>query len=610
MTAESGTLVGAQILCFQGGVAMSIWQSLKRLLDPSRSLVNQPFSLGNRGEKPASEELGTEMLSDARLRTENLLTRIDRLVEAAPQGKEALEKTGDLSDDLEQNLKRLKELFRLPENKDLVIREFAVATQPPTPAAVCFMEGLTDKGIINDNILQPLMLLSHLDHHVGDGGENGPSSFSTDMVLKRLLPGNQSTPLYDLASVADSLLSGDSVLLFAGSRVAVAVETKSPPSRSVGTPETERVIWGPHDAFTEAFRVNAALVRRRLKDPRVVTEILTVGEVSKTFVGVMYIDTIATPKLVAEVKRRIQAIKVDVVNSSSVLDQYIEDNPNSILPGTLMTERPDRTAAYLSEGHVAILVDTSPHAIICPITFWSLLQTSEDYYLRYPLGTILRWIRLTAIILSLSLPALYIAVIYYHQEMIPTELMLFIASTREMVPMPAVAELLLMDIVFELIREAGTRIPNVIGPTVGLVASLVLGQAAVEAKIVSPVMILVVAVTGLASFAIPNYLVGFGVRIMRFFLLALATVMGFYGVALGIFLLLVLLAAERSFGVPYLTPLAPARGKLVDLLLRPPLYRMEERPGYMHTLNRQRQKEIVRSWDPMAPAPKSDEKGG
>jgi len=589
---------------------MGLWQSLKRWLDPSSTAVDQSFSLGNRGEKPASENQGTEMLADARLRTENVIIRIDRLMEAAPKGKEALEKTGDLSDDLEQNLKRLKELFRLPENKDLVIREFQVATQPPTPAAACFMEGLTNTGIINDHIMQPLMLLSHLDHHAGAAGEDGPSSFSPEMVLKRLLPGNQSTEKYDLASMADALLSGDTVLLFAGSRVAIAVETKSPPTRSVGKPETERVIWGPHDAFTEAFRVNVALVRRRLKDPRVVTEVLTVGEISKTYVGLMYIDTIAHPKLVAEVKRRIEAIKVDIVNSSSILEQYIEDNPNSLLPGSLLTERPDRTAAYLSEGHVAILTDTSPNAIICPITFWSLLQTSEDYYLRYPFGSVLRWIRLMATLIALTLPALYIAVINYHQEMLPTELMLFIASTREQVPMPAVAELLVMDVVFELIREAGTRIPSVIGPTIGLVASLVLGQAAVEAKIVSPIMILIVAITGLASFAIPNYLVGFGVRVMRFFLLALSTVLGFYGLAAGLFILLIMLAAERSFGVPYLTPVAPARGKVRDILNRPPLYRMEERPGYTRTSNQQRQEEIVRKWDPMAPAPTPDENGG
>jgi spore germination protein KA len=187
--------------------------------------------------------------------------------------------------------------------------------------------------------------------------------------------------------------------------------------------------------------------------------------------------------------------------------------------------------------------------------------------------------------------------------------MLFIASTREQVPLPAVLELLLMDLSFELIREAGTRIPGVIASTIGLVAGLVLGQAAVEAKIVSPLMILVVALTGLASFAIPNYLMGWGIRAIRFVLLAMATVLGFYGVAAGIFGVIVLLAGERSFGVPYLSPVAPMRGKIQDILNRQPLYRMEERPSYLRPINQKRQKEIVRSWDPFAPNNHTEEKG-
>ncbi|MFZ5827709.1 MAG: spore germination protein [Bacillota bacterium] len=589
---------------------MSIWQSLKRWLDPSATLVDDTFSLGNRGEKPASEEQGAEMLSDARIRTESVLTRIDRLLEASPQGPEALEKVGDLSDSLDENLRRIRELFRLPDNKDLVIRDIIAATQPPTRAAVLFMEGLTNTEVINDHVLQPLMLLAHLDHHTGQGGEHGPTQPSVETVKLRLLPGNQTSEKHDMASVVESLLMGDTVVLLDGNRTALAVETKKPPTRSVGEPKNENVVWGPYDAFNEAVRTNIALVRRRLKDPRVVTELLTVGEVSKTIVGLMYIDTIASPKLVAEAKRRIEAIKVDIVNGAGILEQYIEDSPTSLLPSTLITERPDRAAAYLSEGHVALFVDNTPYAIVVPVTFWSLIQTAEDYYLRWPFGAILRYIRLTAILLALTLPALYIGIINYHQEMIPTELMLFIASTREPVPMPAVVELLVMDVAFELIREAGTRIPSVIGPTIGLVAGLVLGNAAVEAKIVSPLMIVVVAITGLSSFAIPNYLVGWGVRVMRFLLLALSVVLGFFGVAAALFVLVVIIAAQRSFGVPYLSPVAPTRGKIKDIFNRNPLYRMEERPPHLRTLDKKRQEKVVRSWDPLASKSNPEEKGG
>lgn len=587
---------------------VTLWERLKQLLDPSAGMVDDSFSLEGRGQKEPGEHQGARTVLDARIHTESLLTRIDRLLEAAPQGKQALEKVGDLQTSLDENMRRLRELFRAPTNKDFVEREILIATQPPTRAMLVFFEGLADKQTANSNVLEPLMLLAHLDHHLGQGGE-APGQFSVEMVEQRLLTGNQISKKYDLASIAEAVMAGDTVVLMDGAAVAIAVETKSPPARSVSDPKTEQVIWGPHDAFNEAWRVNVALVRRRLKDPRVVTEILTVGEVSKTYIGMMYIDTLVRPELVEEVRRRVEAVKVDIVNGAGILQQYIEDSPSSMLPTCLITERPDRTAAYLSEGHVALFVDTDPHALVCPTTFWSLMQTAEDYYLRPPFGTLLRYIRYVALLVTLTGPSFYIGVVNHNPEMIPTELMLFIAQSREAVPMPAVAELILMDAVFELIREAGTRIPGVIGPTIGLVSSLVLGQAAVEAKIVSPVMILVVAITGLASFAIPNYLVGWGVRVLRFLLLLATTVFGLFGLANGLYLIVLFLAGQRSFGVPFLSPIAPSGADRKDAIGTPPLYQMEERPGYMRPLNQRRQKEIVRTWDPHSPRPESP-KGG
>ena len=581
---------------------MSLWQSLKRLLDPSAGLMDDSFSLGNRGSKPASEETGPARLTGAQIHTESVLTRIDSLLEATEQGPEAVEKAGDLLPQLDENVKRLKKLFRMPENKDLVIREFLVATQPPTRAIVAFMEGLSDKTIQNDNILQPLMLLSHLDHHVGGEGEHGKTTFSIDTVLHRLLPGHQTKKAHDMKSIADGLLSGDSVLLFEGERTAIVLETKNPPTRSVGEPKQEQTVVGPQDAFTESFRVNVALVRRRLKDPRVVTEILTVGRISSTIVALMYIDGITSPKLIAEAKRRIEAIDVDIIGGGGILEQYIEDSPSSLLPTTMTTERPDRAAAYLAEGHVAVFVDTTPSAKILPTTFWALLQTAEDYYLRWPFGSLLRYLRVVALIVTLTAPAVYLSIVNYHQEMIPTELMLFIASSREMVPLPAVVELVVMDIAFELIREATTRIPNLIGPTMGLVAGIVLGQAAVEAKIISPLVILVVALSGLSSFAIPNYVTSYGLRAIRFLLLGSALFLGFYGFAAAFFIAVIYLAGMRSFGVPYLSPIAPMRAGDLDVISRPHLFEMETRPAYTRPLNKRRQKEVVRAWDPGARA--------
>jgi len=576
------------------------WQLVQPWLHPKETMLDQSFSLSDRGEQPGVEEQAPVRLADARLRTEGVLNQIDSLLRATPGGKAAVEKVGDLSTSLDENVTRLKAVFRMPENKDLIIRDLRIATQPPTRAVVCFMEGLADKITVNAHILKPLMLLAHLDHHVDGQGEDGPTTFTIDTILQRLLPGHQVSQKYTMEEIAQSLLSGDSVLLFESERTAVVVETKGFPSRSVSPPQNEKVVLGPQDGFTEAWRVNAALVRRRLKDPRVVTEILTVGEVSHTYVGMMYIDSIASPKLVAEVKRRVESLRVDIVTDAGILEQYISDNPGSFLPSTLITERPDRTAAYLSEGHVALLVDNSPQAIISPITFWGLLQTAEDYYLRWPFATFLRYIRFIAMITAVVGPALYAAALNYHQEMIPTELMLFIANSRENVPMPSVVELVLMDLTFELIREAGLRIPSPFGPTIGLVASLVLGQAAVSARIVSPLMIIVVAIAGLASFAIPSYIAGFGIRSFRFVFLVAAAILGFYGIAAVGFLTVLYLAGLRSFGVPFLSPVAPNRGGAADILTRQPMFAMELRPAFVRTPDRRRQPAVVRAWDPVS----------
>lgn len=574
---------------------MRFWQSLRRLLDPSASLTDQTFSLGNRGDQPPIETEGPETLQDAQLRTEGVLTHIDNLLQATQAGN--VKEAGDLSCSLDQNVERVKGTFRMPDNNDLIVREIQIATQPPTRAVVCFMEGLVDKTIINRDILGPLMLFAHLDHHVDGSGEHGATTFSIDTVTERLLPGHQTHKKHDMASIAEAILAGDTVLLFENEQTAITVETKGFPVRSVSEAKVEQVIQGPHDSFNEAFRVNVALVRRRLKDPRVVTHVMKVGQMSSNYVAMMYVDGVANPKLVAEVKRRIKAIKVDIMTGTGILEQYIEDSPSALMPGSLTTERPDRVAAFLSEGHVAVLVDNSPFALVCPITFWSLLQTAEDYYLRAPFPTFLRYLRLGALIVSMLVPALYIAVVNFHQEMIPTELLLFVAASRETIPLPSIVEWLLMDLSFELVREAGTRIPNIIGPTMGLVASLILGQAAVQAKIVSPLLIIIVALAGLSSFAIPSYMAGYGVRTVRFLLLGAAALLGFYGVAAGIFIMVIHLASMRSFGVPYLSPVAPMRQPISDILSRPALFQMEWRPAYLHPLDRRRQKHVVRSWD-------------
>lgn len=579
---------------------MHLWDRLKRILDPAASSVRNTFTLSPRKEDTRTEDQ-TRQLDAAAESAQGVVRRIDRLLEAqGDAGK--IEKVGDLSDSVKENTNRVKTLFRAPANKDIIIRDLIIASQPPVKATLVYMEGLVDKGTINESILLPLMLHAHLDHHVaGDDKASTGLPPTLETINLRLLPGHQTREVAGMATAAEHVLMGDSVLFVDGISTALAIETKGFPTRSIPKSENEAVIRGPQDAFTESFRPNVALVRRRLKDPRVVTELLTVGRVSHTHVAVMYIDGICNPRLVAEIKKRIEAVDVDHVTDSGVLDQFIEESPTSWIPQSLATERPDRVAAFLTEGHAAVFVDNSPYALIMPVNLWAFLQTAEDYYLRHPFGTLLRYLRFGALLIALLLPAFYIAAVNFHQEMIPTDLMLFIAATREVVPMPAIMEVFLMDVAWELIREAGVRVPNVIGSTLGLVGGLILGTAAVEAKLVSPILVVIIAITGLSSFAVPNYVAGHALRVGRFAFLLGAAFQGFFGLGVLFFVAVLHLAALKSYGAPILAPVAPYQPPLNDVIRRMPVYQMEKRPAYTAPLDTRRQDDPIRGWDPRNP---------
>lgn len=630
---------------------MKLWERLAALLDPSATEPAATFTLSDRGRQPPEEVQETQRrLREVGQATGALGTRVERYLDAlaqarasAPAGNRAtrsLENIGDLSPSLNENLERLRQLFRAPDNADLIIREIQVATHPPLRAAVIFLEGMSNKEIINTHILQPLMLLAHLDHHLtgpltapittgqtepqesqagaGEGNPDpagdprqarGPYRRPLDLILQRLLPGNQAEVKPDMKGVVEGILYGDTAIFVDGSDRAIVMETKGFPVRSVSTPQQELAIRGPLDAFTEAFRVNIALIRKRVKDPRLVTEMLTAGQLSKTYSAVMYVDGVANPKLVKEVKRRIESLRVDYVGESGILEQLVEDRPFSLFPQSLATERPDRAAAYLTEGHVVVLVDNSPFALVVPVTFWSQLQTSEDYYVRWPFGTLLRWLRFGALAVAILAGGLYVAAVNYHQEMLPTELMLSIAARREVVPMPAGVELLFMEGAFELIREAGIRIPSVIGPTIGIVGALILGQALVAAQIASPVVIIITALSGLASFAIPNYSTAWGFRALRFIFIFLALALGLCGIAVGLFAVLLHLASLRSFGVPYLSPVAPQVRSAPDVFGRGPIFDMEFRPRTVRPVDSRRQAAVSRPWDPNTPRGLKTEEG-
>lgn len=494
-----------------------------------------------------------------------------------------------LAESLQANLDALKQILHYGLNSDVIVREFDIPTTPPTKAAIVFMEGLSSKDIIDLAILQPLMLISNLDRDLR-------AVDVLEIVERRLLPGNQVSRKDNLRGIVEGVISGTTSLFIEGCSTALEIETKSWEHRGVSQPTAEMVVHGPQEAFNETLKNNVALVRRRMRTPDLVSEILKVGTLSRVDCAVLYLEGLTNPKLVAEVKRRINGIRADQIQDTGMLEQFIEDRPFVLVPQTLSTERPDRMAAFLSEGHVGILLDGSPFGLVVPVTFWSLLHAAEDHFLRWPFGTFLRLVRVVALAVALLLPAVYIAMTNFHPEMIPTDLLLAIAATRERVPFPTVIEVLIMEISFELIREAGIRVPGVIGPTLGIVGALILGQAAVAASIVSPILVIIVALTALGSFAIPNFNMAFAARITRFVYILFAAAFGFYGIAVGVFIQMMIYVSTRSFGVPFMSPIAPFAQSSGDLILRYPSWSMELRPTFLQTQHRERQPEVGRKW--------------
>lgn len=377
----------------------------------------------------------------------------------------------------------------------------------------------------------------------------------------------------------DAVLSGDTLILIDFCNDGLVVATKGWEMRGISQPETEAVVRGPRDGFTETLRTNTAHVRRRIRDPLLRFDPMVIGTKTRTDINIAYIEGTVKENLVEEVKHRLQGIKIDGILESGYIEEFIEDAPLSPFPTIQSTERPDKVAAALLEGRVAIFVDNTPFVLIVPTSFWEYLQASDDYYSRYWSGSFFRVVRLVAFMLSLILPSIYVMLVSFHQEMIPTALAFTIASGKEVVPFPSLFEVLLMELVFEFIKEAGLRMPKSIGSAVSIVGSLVIGQAAVQAGLVSPSIVIVVAITGIASFAIPNYAASFSIRILRFPLLIASGTLGLLGFAAVFFALAINTLSIRSFGLSYFAPLTPfVPSDQKDVIFRPPWWSMDKRP--------------------------------
>lgn len=547
------------------------------------------FHIPEANEVKKAEEKKTENKSNTASDVKRKEVKKPLTVSEFNTGKESEKNKADdtnISTEIEKNMKYMKEKFNFPANKDIVLREFIIAEKHKS--FIIYLDGMVDKNIINNFILRPLLKENNFKD-INKGCQ-------LDHILTSVLETNQISRINRPDEAVYEILTGNTLVYVDGCNYYISNETKGFPTRGVEKPVVEGVIQGAQEAFNETLRTNITLIRKLIKNPNLTTEFLKIGKRSSLQCAVMYIEGLTNPAIIDEVKRRINNISIDYSQGDGMLEQLIEDNTYSLIPTILTTERPDRAASYIIEGRVAILVEGSPFAKIVPVTIYTFIHSIEDTFMKWPFGTLLRYIRLLGIFFASLLPGLYVAITNFHQEMIPTDLLIAIAKAKENVPFPTIVEVLLMEISFELIREAGIRIPGVIGNTLGIIGALILGQAAVQANIVSPVLIIVVAITGLGNFAVPNPSLALGIRIIRFVYILLGAFLGFYGITVGLLMTGAYMVDQKSFGVPFVAPVAPKTARSGDLIERKPMWMQQRRPDFLNPMDDSRQPEVSRKW--------------
>lgn len=499
-----------------------------------------------------------------------------------------------LSSDLKKNLNFIK--TSLGRSSDIVIREFRVGKDGKIKMALIYTDGLVDSNVIQNFILKILMFeikKIHLDSQIN----YKKKIFS---ILKDFaIPEGEVGEVKEFENLFINLLSGATIILIDDCSKGFNVNTKSWQDRGVTESTSQAVVRGPKDSFTETIRTNTALIRRKIKDSNLWIESKQIGRKTKTDISIAYMNGIANDKIVQEVNNRLDKIDIDKILESENIEELIQDETYTPFPTVFNTERPDVVAAALLEGRVAILVDGTPFVLIVPALFVHFMQSPEDYYQRADISTLIRLLRYFSFLIALLTPSLYIALTTYHQEMLPTPLLISIVAQRSGIPFPALVEAFMMELTFEILREAGIRLPKTVGSAISIVGALVLGEAAVQAGIVSPVMVIVVSITAISSFVFPSYNMAITIRMLRFIFMILGGTFGLYGITLGLITLVLHICSIRSFGIPYMTPFAPFnKSGHKDTIVRFPLWKMFTRPQLTN------QKNIFRQKSPASAKPK------
>lgn len=541
---------------------------------------------------------------------DNNIKQTNADVTSKAQNEETKQKTQTLYASLSVNLDYIKSKYNLLINSDIITREFILNVKGKQyKAFLLYIDGMVDSQLLNDFVLEPLMMRNKNNLYDGEQNRVISEAVSNNITVRKvkkfnladylescLIPQNnikQSNSFEDLFSGVNS---GNCALFVDTLDIAFDIDIKGFKQRGVEKPENEIVIKGPHEAFVENIRTNTSLLRRFTNNENLVIENIDVGKLTKTKCAVCYMKNIANNDLVAETKYRINNLDIETLLSSGQLEQLISDNNSLGLPKVLSTERPDNAAYHLLDGRIVILVNGSPNALILPAILIDFLTSPEDRNLKTIFANFLRGLRILASFFALLLPALYVSVTSFHIEILPTELLFSILSAREGVPFPIIFEILIMEISFEIIREASLRVPSAIGSTIGIVGGLVVGQAAVSAGVVSPILVIIVAITALSSFAIPDYSFSFHLRVFRFLFILLGYMSGFLGIGIGLFVYLSLICDMNSFGVSYFLPYSSMENLKTSGIILPPLWQNEIRAPYLATKNNKKQEKYSMKW--------------
>ena len=486
-----------------------------------------------------------------------------------------------LDSSLIANIANVKQ--RTGASDDLVVRDIRIGTvSVGKELAILYFEGLSEEKSINQFIIEPLM------YRATTTGESVEAENSLLMarLRKSVLTVGQVDEVDSLETAMDAVMNGSVLVFLEGFAQGLRLSMAGWEQRAVTEPTNQTVIRGPKESFTENIRVNSALIRRIIKVPDLVLKNRRIGKTTQTNVSVMYIQGIADEKALSEVEKRLGEIDTDAILESGYIEEFIQDEPYTIFPTIQNTERPDTVAAALLEGRIAILIDGTPHVLLVPALFVQFFQASEDYYQRADISTLIRALRYFALFIAVLIPALYVAITTYHQEMIPTQLLISLAAQRDGVPFPAFVEAIIMEATYEILREAGVRMPRAVGQAVSIVGTLVIGQAAVEAGIISASMVIVVSITAISSYVIPVFDMSIAIRITRFLFMGLAAAFGMFGIFVGMCAMLLHLSSLRSFGVPYMAPVGPfVLSDQKDVILRVPHRNMKTRPSLFGKLN-------------------------